>query len=120
EEGQVVPLECACAAIIDNLHSNPAYADEGVSCVRSPDVGWGTLHLDRTLKTSEAEYVHRTVRGEPTVDDIVLVREGGGTGKAAIVKEGQRFSLGQRVMMIRPDKSQVLPKFFLYQLLSPA
>lgn len=53
-------------------------------------------------------------------DDIVLVREGGGTGKAAIVLEGQRFSLGQRVMMLRPDKSLVMPKFFLYQILSPS
>ncbi|MBK9715377.1 MAG: restriction endonuclease subunit S [Kouleothrix sp.] len=52
-------------------------------------------------------------------DDIVLVREGGGTGKAAIVEDGHRFSLGQRVMMLRPDQSQVVPRFFLYQILSP-
>jgi type I restriction enzyme S subunit len=95
-----------CAAIIDNLHSNPIYAHEGVSCVRSPNIGWGCLELDRALRTSEEEYVRRTVRGEPQKDDIVLVREGGGTGKAAIVEAGQRFSLGQRVMMLRPDKTQ--------------
>jgi len=53
-------------------------------------------------------------------DDIVLVREGGGTGKAAIVEEGQRFSLGQRVMMLRPNKTLVMPEFLLYQILSPA
>ena len=114
-----VPLERLCASIIDNLHSNPRYADTGVPCVRSPDVGWGTLNLDTALKTDEVEYRRRTVRGEPQADDIVLVREGGGTGKAALVLPNQRFSLGQRVMMLRPDKRCVLPKFFLYQLLSP-
>jgi type I restriction enzyme S subunit len=31
----------------------------------------------------------------------------------------QRFSLGQRVMMLRPATSKVLPKFFLHQFLSP-
>ncbi len=113
------PLQEVCAAIIDNLHSNPRYADTGVPCVRSPDVGWGTLNLETALKTDEIEYRHRTVRGEPQADDIVLVREGGGTGKAALVAPGQRFSLGQRVMMLRPKKEIVLPKFFLYQLLSP-
>jgi type I restriction enzyme S subunit len=115
----VVMLDSVCAAVIDNLHSNPVYADEGVPCVRSPDVGWGRLNLKGTLKTSEEEYVRRTVRGEPRPDDIVFVREGGGTGKAALVELGHRFSLGQRVMMLRPDTSAVLPRFFLYQLLSP-
>jgi type I restriction enzyme S subunit len=115
-----VPLESVCGAIIDNLHSNPVYADSGIPCVRSPDVGWGTLNLKSALRTDEVEYRRRTVRGEPKPDDIVLVREGGGTGKAAIVRPGQRFSLGQRVMMLRPDREKVLPRFFLYHILSPS
>jgi type I restriction enzyme S subunit len=90
-----------------------------VPCIRSSDVGWGELFLETARKTSEAEYTRRTVRGEPTENDIVLVREGGGTGKAALVEKHHRFSLGQRVMMLRPDQSVVLPKFLLYQILSP-
>lgn len=117
---QPVPLESVCAAIIDNLHSTPDYSGAGlVPCIRSPDVGFGTLDLAKARKTSEQEYARRTVRGEPRPDDIVLVREGGGTGKCALVASGQRFSLGQRVMMLRPDTRKVRPKFFLHQLLSP-
>jgi type I restriction enzyme, S subunit len=117
---KIVALETTCAAIIDNLHSNPDYSgDCVVPCIRSSDVGWGELFLETARRTSEAEYIHRTIRGEPTENDIVLVREGGGTGKAAIVEKHHRFSLGQRVMMLRPDKSVVLPKFLLYQILSP-
>ncbi len=59
------------------------------------------------------------MRGAPSENDIVLVREGGGTGKCAIVQRDQKFSLGQRVMMLRPDVDKIVPKFFLYQLLSP-
>lgn len=115
-----VPLEMVCGAIIDNLHSNPIYAEGGtVPCIRSSDVGFGVLDLANARRTDEAEYRRRTVRGEPQIDDIVLVREGGGTGKCALVLSGHRFSLGQRVMMLRPDQDKVLPKFFLYQLLSP-
>ena len=116
---ETVPLEQACTAIIDNLHSNPTYAESGVPCVRSPDVGYGTLDLDAARRTDEREYSRRTARAEPQVDDVVFVREGGGTGKCALVLPGQRFSLGQRVMMLRPDPAKVLPRFFLYQLLSP-
>jgi type I restriction enzyme S subunit len=119
QDEPISSLESACAAIIDNLHSNPIYAENGVPCVRSPDVGWGKLNLQSALKTNEEEFMRRTVRGVPAVDDIVFVREGGGTGKAAIVQPGQRFSLGQRVMILTPDRSKVLPRFLLYQLLSP-
>jgi type I restriction enzyme S subunit len=117
-QGEDIELESACKAIIDNLHSNPLYAPSGIPCVRSSDVGWGTLNLATALRTDEAEYVRRTARGKPEVDDIVLVREGGGAGKCALVLRQQRFSLGQRVMMLRPDREKIVPSFFLYQLLS--
>jgi type I restriction enzyme S subunit len=117
--GDTVELDDVCTTIIDCLHSNPVYADEGIPTVRSPDVGWGDLILKTARKTGEAEYQRRTVRGEPSAGDIVVVREGGGTGKAGIVEEGQRFSLGQRVMMLRPDREKVEPKYLLYYWLSP-
>lgn len=114
------PLEEACIAIIDNLHSNPKVSENGtVPCIRSPDVGYGTLSLEMAQRTDEEEYKHRTVRGEPRPNDIVLVREGGGTGRCALVQPGHRFSLGQRVMMLRPNTERILPRFFLHQLLSP-
>lgn len=116
---QTIPLEDACAAIIDNLHSNPRLSETGVPCIRSPDVGYGKLNLHGAQRTDEDEYRKRTVRGEPQADDIVLVREGGGTGKCALVLPGQRFSLGQRVMMLRPNCNRIAPRFFLHQLLSP-
>lgn len=114
-----IELETVCAEIIDNLHSNPHYSDSGVACVRSPDVGKGVLNLEMALRTDEEEFVRRTVRGRPQTDDVVFVREGGGTGKCALVLSGQRFSLGQRVMILRPKKQIIDPRFFLYQLLSP-
>jgi type I restriction enzyme S subunit len=117
--GEIVELEEVCLAIIDNLHSNPRYAESGIPCIRSPDVGYGALNLEGALRTDEEEYKRRIVRGAPQPDDIVLVREGGGTGKCALVLRSHKFSLGQRVMMLRPNTERVVPRFFLYQLLSP-
>jgi type I restriction enzyme S subunit len=116
---QFVALEDACEAIIDNLHSNPRLSETGIPCIRSPDVGYGTLNIEGAQRTDEEEFHRRTVRGEPRANDIVLVREGGGTGKCAIVQPHQRFSLGQRVMMLRPNTERILPRFLLHQLLSP-
>ncbi|MCX6927933.1 MAG: restriction endonuclease subunit S [Verrucomicrobia bacterium] len=116
---ETVALEDACAQIIDNLHSNPRLSETGIPCIRSPDVGYGTLNLESAQRTDEEEYGRRTVRGEPRAGDVVFVREGGGTGKCAVVQPRQRFSLGQRVMMLRPNTKRILPSFFLHQLLSP-
>jgi type I restriction enzyme S subunit len=77
------------------------------------------LDLKGALKTTEAEYHRRTIRGEPMPADTVFVREGGGTGKAAVVCENQQFSLGQRVMMLPPSSDVILPEFLLYQLILP-
>jgi type I restriction enzyme S subunit len=112
-------IEEVCDAIIDNLHSTPKYSDDGYPCVRSSDVGLGKLDLTNAKRTPEYEYIRRIQRGAPGPGDIVFVREGGGTGKAALVETEEKFSLGQRVMMFRPDTSRVEPKFFLFQILSP-
>ncbi|MBN1876889.1 MAG: restriction endonuclease subunit S [Anaerolineae bacterium] len=108
-----------CDAIIDNLHSTPKYSEDGYPCIRSSDVEWGNLNLVGAKRTPEYEYIHRTSRGVPRAGDIVFVREGGGTGKSALVETEEKFSLGQRVMMFRPNPYKVEPKFFLYQILSP-
>lgn len=116
---KTAPFVTVCTNIIDCLHSNAIYADTGIPTLRSPDVGWGKLFPETALKTSEDEYLRRTRRGELLPGDIIIVREGGGTGKAGIVEEGQKMSLGQRVMQVRPDSRVILPKLLLYQWLSP-
>ena len=112
-------LASLCTDIIDCLHSNAIYSDSGIPTLRSPDIGWGKLFPETALRTSEDEYLRRTRRGELVPGDIIIVREGGGTGKAGIVEEGHKMSLGQRVMQVRPDSRKILPQFLLYQWLSP-
>jgi restriction endonuclease S subunit len=112
-------LDEVCLEIIDCLHSNPIYSVDGIPTVRSPDVGWGRLFLETASRTTYEEYCRRTRRGKPRPGDIILVREGGGTGKAGIVEEGQQLSLGQRVMQLRLHEKKVLPRYLLHQWLSP-
>ncbi len=118
--GTSVKLATVCTDIIDCLHSNPVYSDAGIPTIRSADIAWGRLLLEQARRTDEAEYQRRTRRGEPEAGDIIVVREGGGTGKAGLVLNGQKMSLGQRVLQIKPDQRKVMPEFFLHQWLSPA
>jgi type I restriction enzyme, S subunit len=62
---------------------------------------------------------NRTRRGEPRAGDLVYVREGD-VGRCAVVDGSQRFSLGQRVMMFRPNQRLISPRYLMYQLRSPS
>jgi len=117
-EHKRMTIENACDEIIDNLHSTPVYDGNEFLTIRSQDVGWGTIDYTSARKTSREEFVHRTRRGEPRAGDVVYVREGD-VGRCALVDESQRFSLGQRVMMFRPNQRLIDSKFFMFQLLSP-
>ena len=96
----LMTLDEACESIIDNLHSTPTYTGDEYPCIRSQDVGWGTIDYSTALRVGEDEFVERTRRGEPQKGDIVYVREGD-VGRCAVVDGTERFCLGQRVMMFR-------------------
>lgn len=111
-------LQEVCESIIDNLHSTPKYTGDSFPCIRSQDVGWGSINYTSALRTDEAEFLERTRRGEPKCGDIVYVREGD-IGRCGLVDGLQRFSLGQRVMMLRPNIQIIVPKYLMLQLMSP-
>jgi type I restriction enzyme, S subunit len=113
----LMSVEAVCEEIIDNLHSTPVYDGRDFPCIRSQDVGWGSMDYSQALRVSEWEYRKRTQRGEPREGDIVYVREGD-IGRCAVVDGSQRFCLGQRVMMLRPNTNVVLPRFLMHQLLA--
>jgi type I restriction enzyme, S subunit len=110
-------IDEVCEAIIDNLHSTPKYDGDDYPCLRSQDIGYGTINYSTALCTSGSEFIHRTRRGEPRKGDIVYVREGS-IGKCGIVDGSYRFCLGQRVMMFRPNQGIINSKYMLYQLMS--
>ena len=113
------PLSALCEAIVDCPHSTPRYDGDEVCCVRSQDVGWGMLDLSRALRTSPDEYQERTKRAVPRAGDVILVREGD-VGRCGVVSDStEPFSLGQRVMLLRPRVDVIDPHFLALQLMSP-
>lgn len=60
QDGSLMTIEDVCEDIIDNLHSTPKYDGNEFPCVRSQDVGWGTLDYTSAKRTSEEEFLHRT------------------------------------------------------------
>ena len=111
-------LNDICEFIVDCPHSTAPNEGEGYPIIRTPNVGRGRLILDGVQRVSKATYDKRNIRGVPQKDDIIFAREAP-AGNAAIIRAGQEVCLGQRTVLIRPDKKKVCPQFLAYYILAP-
>ncbi|MEE7535991.1 restriction endonuclease subunit S, partial [Klebsiella huaxiensis] len=104
--------------IIDCPHSTPEWTDSGAIVLRSNNIRNGALDLANPSFTTEEGYLDRIKRAIPTEDDIVLTREAP-MGEVCIIPKGLKCCLGQRMVLIRADKTQVIPEYLLYAIQSP-
>ena len=110
------PLEDLCEKVIDCPHSTPRWSGSGVICLRTSNLGKGEWNWADTRFVTEEDYTERTRRSEILPNDIVLSREGT-VGVLALVDEGMRLCMGQRLVQLRVNDSQLDPKFLLNLLL---
>lgn len=107
-----------CEFIIDCPHSTAKDEGVGYPLIRIPNIGKGRLILEGVHRVSEKVYADRNARGTPQDDDLIFAREAP-AGNVAIIKNGEKVCLGQRTVLIRPDKTLVSPDYLAYYLLAP-
>ena len=110
------PLEEVCEKVIDCPHSTPRWSESGVICLRTSNLGKGEWVWTDTRFVTEEDYRTRTKRSEILPNDIVLSREGT-VGVLALVAEGVRLCMGQRLVQLRVIETRLHPKFLLHLLL---
>lgn len=115
-ETKLRTLQEASAAVIDCPHSTPRWREEGVTCLRTSNLGYGEWLWSDHRFIDEAQHTQRTKQAELLAGDIVLSREGT-IGVMAMVPAGLRASLGQRLVQVRPA-SNVNGRFLLESLLT--
>lgn len=113
-----VRLQDVCEFIVDCPHSTAVDEGEGYPLIRTPNIGKGRLVLEGVHRVSESVYQQRIARGTPQDGDLIFAREAP-AGNVAIVKNGEKVCLGQRTVLLRPDKEKVVPEYLVYYLLSP-
>lgn len=111
-------LSDICEFIVDCPHSTAKDEGSGYPLIRTPNIGKGRLMLDGVHRVSKEVYDKRNTRAVPQDDDLILAREAP-AGNVAIIKNGEKVCLGQRTVLIRPDKKKVDPDFLAYYILAP-
>ena len=114
-----VLLKDVCELIVDCPHSTAPDEGKGYPLVRTPNIGKGRIVYSSGMhRVCEEVYTQRNQRATPQEDDLIFAREAT-AGNVAIILKGEKVCLGQRTVLIRPNKSLVNPSFLTYFLLAP-
>ena len=113
-----VKLEDVCELIVDCPHSTANDEGNGFPLIRTPNIGKGRLILEGVHRVSQEVYDKRNLRAVPQDDDLIFARKAP-AGNVAVIKNGEKVCLGQRTVLLRPNKALVNPDFLAYYLLSP-
>jgi len=112
-------LDQICDGVFDCPHSTPALMIDGPLVARSQDVRTGIFRVEEAGRVSEETYRERIIRAEPRHGDLLYSREGTYFGIAAEVPPGVHVCLGQRMVLLRPNKNVCNPRYLRYWLNSP-
>ncbi|HLP29563.1 MAG TPA: restriction endonuclease subunit S [Candidatus Didemnitutus sp.] len=111
-------LQNICELIIDCEHKTAPTQASGYPSIRTPNIGRGRLILGDVNRVSHETYKQWTKRAVPQPGDLIMAREAP-VGNVAMIPEGLQPCLGQRTLLIRPDRAKVEPSFLNYFLNGP-
>ena len=118
ESKVAMELNEVCDLIIDCEHKTAPIQETGFPSIRTPNIGRGRFILDGVNRVSEETYSLWTKRAVPQPGDLIMAREAP-VGNVAMIPEGLRPCLGQRTLLIRPNRTKVEPSFLNYFLNGP-
>jgi type I restriction enzyme, S subunit len=109
-------LNDLCELIVDSEHKTANTQEAGYPYIRTPNIGKGFFLLDNVRRISESTYQMWTRRAAPQKGDLILAREAP-VGNVAVIPENLKVCLGQRTVLIRPNKEKVNPYYLCFLLL---
>ncbi|WP_105244347.1 restriction endonuclease subunit S [Psychrobacter sp. Marseille-P5312] len=104
------PIEELCK-VVDCEHKTAPYVDESdYLVVRTSNIRDGQLVMESMKYTTLEGYNEWTSRAVPEYGDVLFTREAP-AGESCLVPSDTKVCMGQRMVMLRPHKSEVDPVF---------
>lgn len=108
-----------CSLLVVDCHNKTApYATSGIPLIRTTNIRDGRLNLKEPKFVDEVTYARWSARCEPEPGDILITREAP-MGEVAIIPNGMKICLGQRMMLARVVPHTIDPRFLLQSLSDP-
>ncbi len=117
-EWQTMTLQQANVTLIDCDHRTPPAVIEGYPYVAIPQMQGGRIELNDARRITREHYLEWTRKAKPSPNDVILSRRCN-PGETAIVPSGAEFALGQNLVLLRADGSNVYPPFLRWLVRGP-
>jgi type I restriction enzyme S subunit len=118
QEWPVRTLREANVALIDCDHRTPPAQEEGYPYVTIPQLKNGRIELWNSRRISREHYFEWTRKAKPSAYDVVLSRRCN-PGETAFVPPDVEFALGQNLVLLRADGTEVYPPFLRWIVRGP-
>lgn len=110
---EVLALKRVLRRLIDCEHKTaPKVDDSEFRVVRTTSVRNGDLRMFGTYCTTPEAFRAWTKRGLPEAGDVVFTREAP-AGEACLVPDGIKVCLGQRTVLMKPNRSRLNAQFLV-------
>ncbi len=113
----VVPIGDV-AEVFDGPHATPKTVDAGPVFLGISALQDGRINLEATRHVTPQDFKQWTRRVKPQADDVVFSYETR-LGQAALIPIRLECCLGRRMGLVRVNRKQLDPRFFVYQYISP-
>jgi type I restriction enzyme S subunit len=110
--------DTACERVVDCHNKTAPYVENGIPLLRTTNIRNGSLKLDELRYVTEETYAYWSRRCPPCPGDVLFTREAP-MGEAAIVPEGMRVCMGQRMMLLRADPRFLCSRYLLLAVQAP-
>jgi type I restriction enzyme, S subunit len=112
----VVALKRVLRQLFDCEHKTaPAVDASPYHVIRTSAVRNGQLRLEGTYFTSQEAFTEWTKRGLPEAGDVIFTREAP-AGEACVIPDGLQVCLGQRTVLMKPDKEKYSSAFLVHMI----
>jgi len=111
-------LREAGVALIDCDHRTPPANGTGYPYIAIPQLKKGRLDLSDVRRISPEHFEEWTRKARPQPDDVILSRRCN-PGETAVVPQGLECALGQNLVLLRADRTKVLPRFLRWLVSGP-
>ena len=117
-EWPTLSLREAGVQLIDCDHRTPPAAEVGYPYVAIPQLRGGRIDLTDVRRISREHLDAWTRKAKPSANDVVLSRRCN-PGETAFVPPNLEFALGQNLVLLRADSTNVFPPFLRWLVRGP-
>lgn len=115
------PLKRLCdvgVTLYDCDHRTPKPTTIGYPYIAIPQIQQGRLDLSEVRMISQEDYESWTQKNKPQSGDIIVTRRAR-VGDTAVIPDGFECAIGQNLVILRSDKTQVDQSFLRWALRGP-